>query len=81
MKKLKMTILLLLSMMFVTKTFAQTGSSEQLTVPLSSPGKPYTLKVELVEGSIKVVSYEGKDIVIDVTPSVSEDGDESSNAT
>ncbi len=33
---------------------------------MSSPGKPYSLKVHLVQGSIKVVSYDGKDIIIDV---------------
>ena len=51
--------------------FAQTqpkeASKEQLVVPLSSPGKPFTLKVNLTTGSIKVTTYEGKDIVIDVT--------------
>ena len=44
----------------------QTTNNEQLVVPLSSPGKHYTLKVGIVTGSIKVVSYPGKEIVIDV---------------
>jgi ribosomal protein S11 len=42
-----------------------TSQTEQLTVPLSEPGKPYRLNVDLVYGSIKIVGYEGKDIVID----------------
>jgi hypothetical protein len=46
-------------------------------VPLSNPGKPYTLKVHLVEGSIKVVSYDGKDIIINVTPKEGEEEGES----
>jgi DUF4097 and DUF4098 domain-containing protein YvlB len=40
---------------------------EQLVVPLSEPGKPFKLSVSLLTGSIKVVGYEGKDVVIDVT--------------
>lgn len=45
---------------------AQGDAKEQLTVPLSEPGKPYKLNVNLLNGSIKVVGYEGKDIMIDV---------------
>ncbi|HEY4061312.1 MAG TPA: DUF4097 family beta strand repeat-containing protein [Puia sp.] len=42
------------------------SSNEQLVVPLSSPGKHYSLRVGITTGSIKVVSYPGKEIVIDV---------------
>ena len=45
---------------------AQSPSPNQLTVPLSSPGKPYTLNVSLLSGAIKVTSYAGKEILIDV---------------
>jgi hypothetical protein len=65
---MKITGLVLLSLIIGTKVFAQSGSTEQLTVPLSSPGKSYSLKVHLVTGSIKVTGYEGKDIIINVTP-------------
>jgi hypothetical protein len=68
MKKMKIAGLVLLSLILVSRSFGQSGSSEQLTVPLSSPGKPYSLKVHLVTGSIKVTSYEGKDIIINVSP-------------
>lgn len=80
MKKMKIAglSLALLSLMMGTKSFGQSGSGEHLTVPLSSPGQPYTLKVHLVEGSIKVVSYEGKDILINVTSGTDEE--EKSNA-
>jgi hypothetical protein len=47
---------------------AQTPEKEELIVPLSSPGKPYTLEVSLINGSIEVSSYPGKEILIDVTP-------------
>jgi len=68
MKRMKITGLVLLSLIIGSKVFAQSASTEQLTVPLSSPGKSYSLKVHLVTGSIKVTGYEGKDIIINVTP-------------
>jgi hypothetical protein len=73
MKKMKIAGLVVLSLMIATSCLAQTGSAETLTVPLSSPGKPYSLKVHLVSGSIKVVSYEGKDIIINVIPRDNDD--------
>jgi hypothetical protein len=73
MKKMKIAGLVLLSLIIGTKLFGQTGSTEQLTVPLSSPGKPYSLKVHLVSGAIKVGSYDGKDIIINVIPRDGED--------
>jgi hypothetical protein len=78
MKNLKITGLLLLCLALASGLYAQTGSTEQLIVPLSSPGKAYTLKVELVMGSIKVVSYDGKDIVLDVTPKKEDDDSQGS---
>ncbi len=68
MKKMKIAGLVILSLMIGNKSFGQSGSTEQLTVPLSSPGKAYTLKVHLVTGSIKVMGYDGKDVIINVTP-------------
>jgi len=43
-----------------------TGPAEQLTVPLSEPGKPFTLEAKIFNGSITVIGYDGKDIQIDV---------------
>lgn len=43
----------------------QSENKEQMVVPLSEPGKPYKLNVELVFGAIKVIGYDGKDVVID----------------
>lgn len=75
MKKLKITSVILVVMLLVTNLYAQSDSDQQLTVPLSNPGKPYTLKVQLVQGSIKVISYEGKDIVINVSDPESNDNE------
>lgn len=58
-----------LSVLFLLLTgtgWAQGGVKEQLVVPLSEPGKPCKLEVHLMEGSIKVMAYEGKEVVIDV---------------
>lgn len=68
MKKMKITCLAIFCLMIAAQSYAQSGSTETLTVPLSSPGKQYTLKVHLVTGSIKVNGYDGKDIIINVTP-------------
>jgi hypothetical protein len=76
MKKLKIG-LFTLCLLIAAKSFAQSGSNETLTVPLSSPGKPFSLKVHLVSGSIKVDSYDGKDIVINVKPRGGDDEEES----
>jgi hypothetical protein len=73
MKNMKITGLVLLSLMIATKSLAQSGSTETLTVPLSSPGKVYSLKVHLVAGSIKVTGYDGKDIVINTSPRTGSD--------
>ncbi|GAB4021856.1 hypothetical protein GCM10028773_32180 [Spirosoma koreense] len=48
---------------------AQNDVKEQLVVPLSTPGKPGTLQVNLINGSINVVGYTGKDVVIDIAAS------------
>jgi len=40
---------------------------EQLVVPLSDPNKPGSLRVSLINGSIHVVGYAGKEVVIDAT--------------
>jgi len=48
------------------------AQTEQLTVPLTNPGKPYTLDAHLIRGSIQVTSYSGTDLIIEATASDSE---------
>lgn len=67
MKKIKRTGTVLLLWLLALQLSAQTGQPEQLTVPLSNPGKTYTLHIGILSGSIKVSGYPGKDIVIDVS--------------
>jgi hypothetical protein len=82
MKKMNITRWLFISLLLVTgaNLFAQTQakepSKEQLTVPLSSPDKPFTLKVSLVSGAIRVSTYAGKEIIIDVAGSSTKREDE-----
>jgi len=57
--------LVLLCGSFPTASFAQNDMKEQLTVPLTTPGKPGSLEVSLIRGSIHVIGYAGKDIMIE----------------
>ncbi|GAB2777612.1 DUF4097 family beta strand repeat-containing protein [Rhabdobacter roseus] len=59
------TLILLLLLSGVTPLVAQQEVKEQLTVPLSDPGKPGTLEVGLVNGSIQVQGYNGKEVMIE----------------
>jgi len=63
MKAIKFTGLVALALTLSTRLMAQ--ESQQLTVPLSDPGKPYKIDVHTISGSIKVSVYDGKDIQID----------------
>ena len=65
MKAIKFTGTLMLTLLLSARLWAQDGDKGQLVVPLSDPGKPYKLDVSLVNGSITVTGYEGKDIIID----------------
>lgn len=64
MKKIKIAAAFIAALLFSAPLWAQ--QTEQLVVPLSEPGKPFQLHIGLISGSIKVVSYAGKDVVIDV---------------
>ncbi len=66
MNNLLNTIILLI-MIGLVPAIAQNETKEQLTVPLTDPGKPGSLDVGLINGSIHVVGYTGKDVVIDAT--------------
>jgi hypothetical protein len=48
--------------------FAQQAQTDRVTVPLSNPGKPGLVEVSLVMGSIKVIGYEGKEVIVEATP-------------
>jgi hypothetical protein len=47
---------------------AQLPPADKVTVPLSKPGQPAVIEIDLMFGSIKVVGYEGKDVVVEARP-------------
>lgn len=59
------TGILLVILLAIRPVAAQNDTKEQLVVPLSDPGKPGTLHVGLINGSIHVTGYTGKDVIID----------------
>jgi hypothetical protein len=66
MKTMKLVLVFAFLMMSGSRLRAQTGATEQLVVPLSEPGKPVTIEARLVYGSIKVIGYEGKDVIVEI---------------
>lgn len=65
MKQIKYAVVVVL-LFFSATILAQTTDKEQLTVALSSPGKPYKLKVDMFNGSIKVTGHTADNIIISV---------------
>jgi len=67
MKTIKIAGAILITILITGRLLAQgSEKTQQLVVPLSQPGKPYKLNVGLINGSITVTGYEGKDVIIDV---------------
>ena len=64
MKTLKKAVLFICLMICVGRLTAQTKGTEEMVVHLSEPGKPVTLEAKLMSGSIKVIGYEGKDVIV-----------------
>jgi hypothetical protein len=73
MKKMKITTTIFFLLVITTMCYSQT---ETLTVPLSNPGKAYTLKLNMLSGSISVSGYDGKDVIINATPVTDDEEDE-----
>jgi DUF4097 and DUF4098 domain-containing protein YvlB len=57
---------LFVSALFIVVGFAQ--DADRLTVPFSDASRPKTLRVDLVNGSISVKGYEGKDVIVEARP-------------
>jgi len=66
--KTKIIPALILALAFAGTTQAQNqnDNKQQVVVPLSSPGKSCKVKVHALNGSIRVTTYEGKDVVVEV---------------
>ncbi|WP_221392316.1 DUF4097 family beta strand repeat-containing protein [Dyadobacter sp. NIV53] len=66
-KSVKITVFSLLFFASTVSLMAQNSIKEQLTIPLSDPNKSGLLNVGLINGSIHVIGYSGKQIIVDVT--------------
>jgi hypothetical protein len=68
MKAMKIAaVFILLTVFMLGRVLAQSEIKEQLVVPLSEPGKPFKVVAHVLHSTLRVVGYEGKDIVINVT--------------
>lgn len=76
MKTSKQSLLfwLLASSIGATPIVAQTEVKEQLVIPLTDPNKVGTLQLSLVTGSISVMGYSGKEVIIDASTKNSNQG-------
>ncbi len=79
MKALKFILLLMAGLAAASSSMAQTESG--LVIPLSAPGKPFKVEVNLLQGSINISEYDGKDVVIDIPPSEAEKRRAAENST
>jgi hypothetical protein len=62
---MKICISFVLAVLITTGLRAQTDAKQEMVVPLSEPGKPCKVSVSTMWGSIKVTTYEGKDVVVE----------------
>ncbi|MBX2843291.1 MAG: DUF4097 family beta strand repeat protein [Flammeovirgaceae bacterium] len=60
----KINSLLVLLMFFSLSGFSQEISKKSVIVPLSKPGEPGKLYVEIHNGSIKVSGHDGKEVIV-----------------
>ncbi|MEO7530878.1 MAG: DUF4097 family beta strand repeat-containing protein [Sediminibacterium sp.] len=69
MKTIKIISAFIITLMLTGEVMAKQAAEqkEQLVIPLSEPGKPFKLNVGLINGSIKVTGYEGKEVVVDIS--------------
>jgi len=69
MKRLHHLSILTLFVLFACSGLtAQTVDGDKITVPLSDPSQPAHLKVSLMNGSITVKGYSGKDVIVQSRP-------------
>ena len=65
----KIAILLFGILIAATAVAQDEGFSEQFTVPLTKPGERAYIKLNQVQGDIKVTAYKGKEVIISATSS------------
>ncbi|KAA9345461.1 DUF4097 family beta strand repeat-containing protein [Larkinella humicola] len=63
--RILVALFMLISLAEIRPLLAQSDIKEQLTIPLTDPNKPGSLHVGIINGSIHVVGYAGKEVVVD----------------
>jgi len=71
--KLMAIILFVTTSMNTINVVAQNDLKEQISVALTDPSKPGSLEVKIIRGSIHIVGYAGKEVIVDA---VSKEGRE-----
>jgi len=61
------TLLFLVGLAIPVMVFAQESTTDKITVPLTDPGRPVTLRVSLLNGSISVKGTPGKEVIVEAT--------------
>lgn len=69
---------LMIALSFADGAQAQTDAKQQMVVPLSEPGKPCKIKLSALNGSLKAVGYDGKEVVVEVEAEKKDDASSSS---
>ncbi|PIQ22789.1 MAG: hypothetical protein COW65_01125 [Cytophagales bacterium CG18_big_fil_WC_8_21_14_2_50_42_9] len=68
-----------LLMGLVTASLGQSATNETINITLSQPGKPGTLRVNLLHGSINVSGYNGKEVTVSYAQRGGRDNDDDRN--
>ncbi|PSR55542.1 hypothetical protein AHMF7605_19530 [Adhaeribacter arboris] len=76
MKRLPYIVLITLLIIVTTNPVVAQNENKNLTVALSKPGQPGSLKVDLLNGSIKVTAHSGKDVIIGYSGRGNDDDDD-----
>ncbi len=71
---LKHNLTLAAWLVLAAAAFPQAPGTDHITVPLTDPSRPGTVKVSLLAGSISVQGYAGKEVVIDAKAREGEEG-------
>ncbi len=75
MKRLLYILLLALTIIISPKPVVAQTENKNLVVNLTKPGQPGSLKVDLMQGSIKVSAHSGKDVIIGYATRGDDDND------
>ncbi|MBM4160308.1 MAG: hypothetical protein FJ217_04320, partial [Ignavibacteria bacterium] len=60
-------LMFLIGLAIPLMVFAQEPTTDKITVPLTDPGRPVTLRVSLLNGSISVKGTPGKELIVEAT--------------